>query len=687
MRMRGRNPFQPVAGKLGELLTLAVLAAVVPLLQGCSGGSSAVNANPSPNGGLQSIAISPSTPLLQLAGSRQLSAIGTYGDGSQLDLTSQVKWSAPIITIAGGGAPVATVAVTSAGMVSGLSLGAGVVTATLGSVVGSFQLIVSTNGYSSNTIAILPVLSGKSFVDAAYIPRSVSPVQGAYVVQEVNMDADQSSAVLPVPVALMASVPMPAGFVPNATAASPTSGLVAVISYTSPDVQIIDASNDPTDVTNNLVIDTFKSPVTKSATFYGPGTQVPATTCMICAAVVNPLNNQLLLSTAQGYYSMDLVAGTFTALPFTSALPAPSFTLNPIATDPYLISPTGVAGEVQFLNLTTGAVTSNSALGLTAPNASAIDLLSDVAVVVDAGAGNQALLNLTSPQSPTSASVPGVSACAPSVNLNMVALGLTINVSPSNIEPIIFLGQPSGGCFGFEIWASDPLDFSVNDQYAFAPMPATPDSNPFLSGSDPNAIASFASVVDKKDYGVLLDANQNWIAKINPLIAQSFTTLGTLPAGFLIPPTDFTAGMTGDAVIYLPTPGSVVTLSQTNVTFGNQAVGVASAPSPITLTNLSANNNLIISQIAITGANSSEFSVINGCDNIVLPLAKCTIDVIFTPSASGSTASATLNLTDNGGVSLAPGCTPTSSGVSQTVCLSGTGASVGSTSIATAPTQ
>src|SRR5208282_6200839 len=97
--------------------------------------------------------------------------------------------------------------------------------------------------------------------DAAYLPEPLTQIQGAYAVQEVNLDADQFSSVLPVPVALMASVPMPAGFVPNATAASPTSGLVAVISYTSPDVQIIDASNDPTDVTNNLVIDTFKSPV------------------------------------------------------------------------------------------------------------------------------------------------------------------------------------------------------------------------------------------------------------------------------------------------------------------------------------------------------------------------------------------------------------------------------------------
>ncbi len=664
MQTAGRNPLKSKPGKLRKILTFAVIAAVVALLQGCSSGGPAVNANPSPNGGLQIITISPSTALLPLSGSRQLSAIGTYGDGAQQDLTSQVKWSVSLTPPAGGGTPVGTVAVSSSGMVSGLSLGFGVVTATLGSVVGEFELIVNTNGYSSNTIGILPVLSGKSFVDAAYVPRSVSLVQGVYVVQEVNLDADQSSSVLPVPVALMASVPMPGGFVPNATVASQSSNLVAVISYTSPNVQIIDASNDPNDATNNTVTATFTSPVTKTVTFYGAGTQVPKITCMICAAVVDPSTNLLLLSTAQGYYSMDLAAGTFTALPFTSALPAPSFSLNPTAADPYLISPAAVGGEVQFLNLTTGTVTSNTALGLTTPNSSAIDLLSDVAVVVDAAANDQALLNLTTTQNPPFALVPGVGTCTgasgQSVNLSMTSLGLTVNVSPSNISPILFLGQPGGICFGFELWAADPLNFSLNDQYGFAPMPATPDGNPFLNSSDPNAITNFASVVDKKDYGVLVDGNQNWIAKINPLIAASFTTLGTLPSGFLVPSSDFAQGMTGDAVIYLPTPGSVITLSETNITFGNQPAGVASAPTPITLTNLSPTNNLIISQIAISGADASEFSAINGCENIVLPLTKCTINVLFTPSASGA-ASATLSITDNGGAS------------PQTVTVSGTG--------------
>src|SRR5208283_4590409 len=119
-------------------------------------------------------------------------------------------------------------------------------------------------------------------------------IQGAYAVQEVNLDADQFSNVLPVGVALLASVPMPPGFVPNAAVGSQSSFLVVVISYSSPEVQIIDASNVPSDLNNNTVIAAFTAPVSQTVTING-------ITCMICAAVVNPVDHNLLLSTAQGF--------------------------------------------------------------------------------------------------------------------------------------------------------------------------------------------------------------------------------------------------------------------------------------------------------------------------------------------------------------------------------------------------
>jgi hypothetical protein len=657
--------------KIKMTIVTLLLTAAVCILQGCSGSSNpsytAPTANnPAPGVTLQAITIQPSTPLINIAETRQLTAVGVYSDGSTSDLTSQVKWAASSGSSTGN-----FVSVSSGGLATGSALGATAITATSGSVVGLIQLTVDTNGFSSNTIAILPVPFKTSVVDAAYLPQSVSKVQGTYQVQEVNLDADQSSSVLPVPSALLASIPMPSGYVPNTTAASLTSSLVAVISYSSPNVLVIDASNIPSDLNSNTVVSTFTAPVTTSVTFNG-------ITCMICAAVVNPLNNKLVLSTAAGYYTMDLTAGSFTALPFSGVLPAPTFSLSPLTSDPFILSSSpgqaSTAGAVQILDLTTNAVTTLPSPELTSPSASAIDISTGDGVITDASAtaDDQTLINVTDFQNPNVLPVPGLGACAAArglVPMNMAAVGVAPNVDPTNVTPYLFVSQPGGGCFGFEVWPAQggPLISLDNDGYGFGFMPATPDGNAFVNGSDPNTMASFNSVVNKTNYALLVDANQSWIAKINAgaVLTDEQGSPATLAAGSDISSdlvTSFTGGKTAISVIYLPTPASIVTLSQTNLTFGNQPTGTQSAPVLITLSDVSI-NPLSISQIVVLGTNASDFAESDTCGAGELGLlgqSKCTITILFTPGAAGA-RSAQLSITDNGGAS------------PQVVQLSGTG--------------
>jgi hypothetical protein len=677
MKKLGEIPIH-LRRRIFGLPALTVLSAAALLCQACGGGSSAV---PSVTSGLVAIKISPAISFLPLAGTRQLVATGIYNDGSQQDLTLQVAWSASSLPSATSNVSVDP----SSGVATGMTVGPSVVSARLGPVLGLLQLLVTTNGYSSNTTGILVVPFGKTEVDAAYAARSQSPVQGAYEVQEVNLDADQFSNVIPVPAALIASIPMPSGFVPNATAASQKSLKVAVISYTSPEVQVIDASNDPADPTSNTVIATYTAPISQSVTFNG-------TPCMICAALVNPsvanpLTDQLILSTAQGYYAMDLNSGTFAALT-PMACPAPSFTLNPIATQPYILSPNpgqtsppdaNCPSEVQTLNLVTNSVTS-SAFGLNAPNAAAIDLATGYAAVVDAGANDQALLNLGNPQNPVPNLVPNLcpfsSSCrakppctTPASGFNMVAIGVSASANSATVSHTLLLSDTSGNCVGVERWPNGGSNASFPSNatlFGYLPMPATPDGNAFINGNDPNAIGTFASAVDKNTYGLLVDgnpsANQSWIAKINlPAL------IGILPSGVFLPTGldifnsfTFLTGHAGDPVVYLPTPGSVVTLSQASINFGQQPVGFPTAPSLITLTNTSTINSLTISQLAIQGTNAGDFAEVDNCIGALLPQGKCTINVGFSPSAAGS-RSATLSITDDGGAS------------PQTVSLSGTG--------------
>jgi hypothetical protein len=655
MHTSGKNIFKSKAAKIREGFLFAVMLSAVATLLGCGGAATPISpssgANPAPGVTLQKIQITPSTALISLAEQRQLIAIGVYSDGTTSDITSQVSWAA-------SSAPSTTnyVAVNSSGVATGMAIGATNITATLGPAVGIIQLTVDTNGYTSTTAGILSVPFRSTVVDAAYLPQSQTTIQGTYAVQEVNLDADQFSNVLPVPVALIASIPMPAGFVPSATAASQSNALVAVISYTSPNVQIIDASNLSTDLTSNTVIATFTAPVTQKVTFNN-------ITCMICAAVVNPLTNQLLLSTAQGYYAMDMIKGTFTALTFTpAALPAPNFSINPVATNPYVLSAVPGASELQMLNLNANTTTAVSS-GLTAPGAVAIDLPFSFAAVVDADVPNQSLFTLADPTNPQFTLVSNIGVCGVPATQNMVAVGVSANATVGLSAHTLFTSQILGNCAGFQVWptlASNSLNLQ-DIFYGYGPMPATPDGVAFLNGNDPNSIGTFNSVVDKKNYGLLIDANQQWIAKINfnnvfgDSIFQSF-----LPAGFAIPPENFCAVLGSNCttplpVVYLPAPSTAVTLSVPNISFGTVTVGTLSALVPVTVTNIG--TATLNNSISVQGPNAGDFSLTTNCVDTIQPRSGCAVNVAFTPSATGA-RSATLVI---------------SAASPQTVALTGTG--------------
>jgi hypothetical protein len=85
-----------------------------------------------------------------------------------------------------------------------------------------------------------------------------------------------------------------------------------------------------------------------------------------------------------------------------------------------------------------------------------------------------------------------------------------------------------------------------------------------------------------------------------------------------------------------------VSLSATTLNFGNQTAGSASSPQTITLTD-TGTGALTITSVAITGANSNQFSQTNNCSS---PVSSCAINVTFVPTALGN-ASASLSITDN----------------------------------------
>ncbi len=95
------------------------------------------------------------------------------------------------------------------------------------------------------------------------------------------------------------------------------------------------------------------------------------------------------------------------------------------------------------------------------------------------------------------------------------------------------------------------------------------------------------------------------------------------------------------AVGPLPSAG----VSPSSLDFGAQAVGVATASQPLTLSN-TGSNTLSIVTVSISGANASDFSQTNTCGSSLAAGASCSISVTFTPSAAGA-RSTTLYILDN----------------------------------------
>jgi hypothetical protein len=105
----------------------------------------------------------------------------------------------------------------------------------------------------------------------------------------------------------------------------------------------------------------------------------------------------------------------------------------------------------------------------------------------------------------------------------------------------------------------------------------------------------------------------------------------------------------------------VANLSATSLNFAGQAVGTTSGVQKTTLTN-SGNAALIITSIAVSGANAGDFTQTNNCGSSLAAAANCAISVTFKPAATGTRTAAVI-LTDN------------ATGGTQSVILTGAGTS------------
>ena len=133
----------------GLATSLSVGSTTITAAFGTATGSAILNVSPVTV--LLSLSIAPTSGSIALGTTKQFAAVGTYSDGSTMDLTNTVIW-----TVAN--AAVATV--NNAGLAFGVSAGATTITASAGAVIGSGTLSVTPAVLTS--LAITPATSSVS---------------------------------------------------------------------------------------------------------------------------------------------------------------------------------------------------------------------------------------------------------------------------------------------------------------------------------------------------------------------------------------------------------------------------------------------------------------------------------------------------------------------------------------------
>ena len=156
-----------------------------------------------------------------------------------------------------------------------------------------------------------------------------------------------------------------------------------------------------------------------------------------------------------------------------------------------------------------------------------------------------------------------------------------------------------------------------------------------------SAALSITSITATGDFSEIDNCSPGVAAASSCMISVTFTptTAGTRSGSIVIQ--DDATGSTQSIALSGIGTAAGVTLAPMNLTFANVAVGSSSAAQSVTVTN-SGNASLSISGVRVNG----DFTQTNNCPANLAASSSCTINVVFTPTTSG-TRSGTVTLTDS----------------------------------------
>jgi hypothetical protein len=170
----------------------------------------------------------------------------------------------------------------------------------------------------------------------------------------------------------------------------------------------------------------------------------------------------------------------------------------------------------------------------------------------------------------------------------------------------------------------------------FAVQPLTITSSPQTAivkntGTSAVSITSISADGDFAVFGTTCGATLNAGASCSVNVTFQPTSGGPR-TGLLV-----VGASSGTVTTVLSGIGTIVDLSPSSLTFGNQTVGSSSAPQAVTLRNMSTSSTLAISNIGIAGNANADYQITTSTCGITLAGgASCTVEVTFNPTKKGN---------------------------------------------------
>jgi uncharacterized protein YjdB len=180
--MAGIYPTNIRTIRYGVLLVLLfVLSVILAGLTGCGGGSTTTT-TPSTKVTLASIAIKHSSTSISVSSSQQLTATGSYSDGSTQDITKTVAWTSSDTTKA----TVQSTGQANPGLVTGVAAGSVTITAALNGMSDNAALTITSAPVTLSSISVSPLdptmdagATQQFFATAKYSDNSTQNVTSA----------------------------------------------------------------------------------------------------------------------------------------------------------------------------------------------------------------------------------------------------------------------------------------------------------------------------------------------------------------------------------------------------------------------------------------------------------------------------------------------------------------------------